>query len=240
MNIDWLERTQLLVGKEGVRKLQQSSVLVVGLGGVGAYAAELVCRGGVGQMTIIDTDTVNISNINRQIPALTSTVGQHKIDVMSKRLLDINPNLKLQANKVFINEKNVIGFLQAQQHDYIIDAIDTLMPKIFLVFRALQLGIPLVSSMGAGGKIDPTQVQIVDIKKTYNCKLARMLRKKLHQLDVYEGFDAVFSPEDVSKKHTIAVENEANKKTTVGTVSYMPPIFGCYCASVVLRNLIKA
>ncbi|MDE5421567.1 tRNA threonylcarbamoyladenosine dehydratase [Ancylomarina sp. DW003] len=239
MNTDWLSRTELLLGEERLEQVKNAHILVVGLGGVGAYTAELLCRAGVGQMTIVDGDDIEASNINRQLPATTKTIGKDKADVMAERLLAINPDLKLKVINEFIREERLKDVLKEAEYDYVVDAIDTLAPKIHLIYHSLKLKYKVVSSMGAGGKMDPSQIQIKDISKSYNCRLARMLRKKLHQLGVRKGVKVVFSPEDVDKKAVVLVESQ-NKKSNVGTISYMPPIFGCYIASVVLRDLAAA
>ena len=235
--MSWQSRTELLLGKEKLDKLASASVLVVGLGGVGAYAAEMICRAGVGNMTIVDGDVVNESNINRQLVALRSARGRRKTDVLGDRLLDINPDLQLTKISEFIRDERMIEILD-QGFDYVVDAIDTLSPKIFLIYHSMQKSMPVVSSMGAGGKLDPSKIEITDISKTYNCKLARVLRKKLHKLGIREGFTAVFSPEEVAGESIELVEGEQNKKSNVGTISYMPPAFGCACASVVIRGLL--
>jgi len=236
MNSEWLSRTELLLGEETLEQVKNAHVLVVGLGGVGAYAAELICRAGVGQMTIVDGDDIEASNINRQMPATTKTIGQDKADIMGERLLAINPNLKLRVINEFLRENRMIQIIEETHYDYVVDAIDTLAPKIFLIYHSLKNNYKVVSSMGAGGKMDPGKIQVTDISKSYNCRLARMLRKKLHQIGVRKGVQVVFSPEDVDKKAVILVESQ-NKKSNVGTISYMPPVFGCYIASVVLRHL---
>jgi len=235
--MNWLKRTELLLGAESIGKLSKANVLVVGLGGVGAYAAETICRAGVGKMTIVDGDTVNESNINRQLVALSSTVGKKKTDVLGDRLLDINPDLQLTRINEFIIDERMVEILD-QGYDYVVDAIDTLSPKIFLIYHSMQKSIPIVSSMGAGGKLDPAMIEITDISKSYNCKLARTLRKRLHKLGIRKGFKAVFSPEEVPKGSVELTDNEQNKKSNVGTISYMPPAFGCACASVVIRGLL--
>ncbi|MFZ1729792.1 MAG: tRNA threonylcarbamoyladenosine dehydratase [Bacteroidota bacterium] len=232
----WLERTVLLLGEEPVERAQKSHVLVAGLGGVGAYAAEMICRGGVGRMTIIDGDTVHPTNRNRQLPALRSTEGLRKADVVAGRLHDINPDLELDVIDEYIKDERLEEIL-ARKYDYVVDAIDTLSPKIFLIYNAVRNGIPIVSSLGAGGKVDPMQVRIDDISRSHHCRLGKILRKRLHRLGIREGVTVVYSAEEVRKESTRAVEDEQNKKTVVGTISYMPPIFGCCCASVVLRNL---
>jgi tRNA A37 threonylcarbamoyladenosine dehydratase len=238
MAAEWLQRTELLVGDEKLEKLKNANILVVGLGGVGAFAAEMICRAGVGHMTIVDGDVVSVTNINRQLPALTTHIGEKKAEIMAKRLLHINPELQLEVIPEFIRDDRMIELLDTK-YDYVVDAIDTLSPKIYLIYHSLKKSMKVVSSMGAGGKFDPTQVQITDISKSYNCKLARMLRKRLHKLSVYKGFKVVFSPEEVSDESVILTEDEMNKKSIVGTISYMPAVFGCTCASVVINDLLK-
>ena len=233
----WLERTELLLGTEKSRQLSNAHILVVGLGGVGACAAEMIARSGVGRMTIVDADFISESNINRQLPALQSTVGQPKADVMAARLRDINPAIDLTVLRQFIRDEAIDVLLNAGRYDYVVDAIDTLAPKVNLILGTLQRGFPLVSSMGAGAKTDPTRVEISDIAKTHHCPLAHMLRKRLHKAGVREGFYAVFSPEPV-REGAMILSEEVNKKSNVGTISYMPAIFGCACASVVIRGII--
>jgi tRNA A37 threonylcarbamoyladenosine dehydratase len=234
---EWLQRTELLLGRSKIDKLTNTNILVVGLGGVGAYAAEMLCRAGIGKMTIVDGDTVKETNINRQLVALKSTVEKMKTDVLGDRLLDINPELKLTKIDEFIKDERVIEILD-KGFDYVVDAIDTLSPKLFLIYHSVQKGIPIVSSMGAGGKLDPSKIEISDIARSYNCKLARVLRKRLHRLGIRKGFMAVFSPEDVQDDSIELTEDEQNKKSNVGTISYMPAAFGCACASVVIRSLL--
>jgi tRNA A37 threonylcarbamoyladenosine dehydratase len=233
---DWLERTELILGEAGLTKLKAANVLVVGLGGVGAYAAEMICRAGVGRMTIADGDTIAVSNRNRQLPALKSTEGLPKAEVMGKRLKDINPSLELSLINEYLKDARMEEVLDAG-FDYVVDAIDTLSPKIFLIYHSLRRGIPVVSSMGAGGKFDTTMIRISDISETTNCPLARILLTRLHRLGVRDGFSAVYSPETVDKSKILAVEGQQNKASIVGTISYMPAAFGIACASVVIRKL---
>jgi tRNA A37 threonylcarbamoyladenosine dehydratase len=233
---DWLTRTELLLDEEKLKKLKNSSVLVVGLGGVGSWAAEMICRAGVGSMTIVDGDNVHPTNRNRQLPALKSTEGLAKAEVMGQRILDINPDIKLTVIQEYIKDDRMIEIL-SMNYDYVVDAIDTLSPKIFLIFHSLQRNLPLVSSMGAGGKFDPARVNISDISETTDCSLARILRKRLHRLGIREGFTAVYSTEVIDKEKIIATNGEQNKASIVGTISYMPAAFGIACASVVLRDL---
>lgn len=224
------------MGKERLERLQRAHVLVAGLGGVGAYAAEQLCRAGIGEMTIIDGDRVEVTNKNRQLPAIDSNIGLPKAEVMAARFREINPDIRLHVINDFIRDDRMVEVLEMARYDYVVDAIDTLAPKIFLIYHCLQKGLKVVSSMGAGGKMDPMQIRIVDISKSYNCTLARMLRKRLHKLGVYKGVKVVFSSEEVDPEAVVLSESE-NKKSNVGTISYMPPLFGCYCASVVIRDL---
>jgi tRNA A37 threonylcarbamoyladenosine dehydratase len=233
----WLERTELLMGSEKLDRLRSANVLVVGVGGVGAYAAEMIVRAGVGRMTIADADKVSPSNINRQLVALHSTVGREKCDILAERLMDINPKLQLTTVNRFIKDDETDALLDSDQFDYVVDAIDTLSPKLALIKGAMDRNIPLVSSMGAGAKTDPTLMEIKDIAKTHHCPLAHMLRKRLHKIGIRKGFWAVFSPEPVREGAMILCE-EQNKKSNVGTISYIPALFGIGCASVVVRDLI--
>lgn len=234
--VDWLTRTELIVGAEGLDKLKAAKVLVVGLGGVGAYAAEMICRAGVGEMTIVDGDTIHPTNRNRQLPALMSTEGLYKATVMGDRLKDINPDLDLTVIREYIKDEKMVEILD-EGFDYVVDAIDTLSPKVFLIYHSFQKKLPVVSSMGAGGKFDPAKIRIADISETTDCPLARILRKRLHRLGVKEGVTAVFSPETVDKSKIKVVSGEQNKASVVGTISYMPALFGIVCASVVIRDL---
>ena len=236
MDNNWLERTELLLGSEKLELLRNKHVLVVGLGGVGAYAAEMIARAGVGRMTIVDGDTVSISNINRQLPALHSQVGKPKTEVMAARLRDINPDINLTVVNEFIRDERMVQLLE-NKYDYVVDAIDTLSPKVFLIYHCIQMGLPIISSMGSGGKTDPTKLQIADISKTFNCKLARSIRKRLHRKGIDRGVPVVFSTELADKAAVLEVDDEENKKSTVGTISYMPALFGIYCASKVIRDL---
>jgi tRNA A37 threonylcarbamoyladenosine dehydratase len=236
MTDNWLTRTELLLGEEKLLKLKSSNVLIVGLGGVGAWAAEMICRSGVGSMTIVDGDTIHPSNLNRQLAALKSTEGLPKAEVVGQRLRDINPDLNLTVIHEYLKDERMIEILD-KGYDFVVDAIDTLSPKIFLIYHSLQRKFNLVSSMGAGGKTDPLKVMISDISETSNCPLARLIRKRLHRLGIHEGFTAVFSPEATDKSKTIPTTGENNKASIVGTISYMPAAFGIACASVAIRHL---
>ncbi len=234
---EWLSRSTMLLGEEAMTRLKRSHVLVAGLGGVGSWAAEMICRAGVGAMTIIDGDVVTAANRNRQLPALLSTTGRMKAEVMGERLLDINPDLRLEVIAEFIRDQRMIDILEQERYDYVVDAIDTLSPKVFLAYHSLRLNLRLVSSMGAGGKYDPVSIRVADISETRFCNLARLMRKKLHKLGVRNGFTAVYSPEAIDKNLITRGSAESNRASDVGTVSYMPAAFGMTCASVVIREL---
>ncbi len=231
----WNDRSILLLGESKIEKLQQSHVLVAGLGGVGAYVAELLCRAGVGKLSIVDADVVNVSNLNRQLLALHSSIGKSKAMLMKQRLLDINPNVEIYVSEVFLKDE-IIDEMLAHDYDFVADAIDTLSPKINLIKTCIRNRIPLVSSMGAGGKTDPSKVKIDDISKSYNCNLARILRKRLHRMGIRDGFNVVFSSEKTDKSAVIE-EESLNKKSNVGTISYMPAVFGCFMAAEIIGQL---
>jgi len=235
--MEWQSRTELLLGKERVDKLRNKHVLVAGVGGVGAYTIEMLARAGVGELTIVDADVVKPSNRNRQLIALSSTEDKLKVDIMKERLLDINPDIKVNTFSFFLKEDTTPIVFDSAKYDYVVDAIDSLSPKVFFIRTAIQRNIPIISSMGAGGKLDPTQIKIDDISKSYNCKLARMVRRRLHKFNIKSGFKVVFSPEEISKDSVIFIDDERNKKTTVGTISYMPSLFGIFAASHVIREL---
>lgn len=236
MTDDFYSRTALLLRPEGVQRLRDAHVLVVGLGGVGGYAAEQLCRAGVGRLTLVDADKVSESNINRQIIALHSTVGQSKVALFKQRMADINPDCIVDARETFLRDEEMIALLQEQHYDYVVDAIDTLSPKVFLLYHCVSMGLPVVSSMGSAGKVDATALHIADISKSHTCPLAAMVRKRLHRMGITEGIDVVFSTEKVAE-HSMVEEISENKRTTIGTISYIPPMFGCCCASVVIRKL---
>jgi len=232
-----LSRTELLIGKENLVKLSGSHVLIVGIGGVGGYAAEQLCRAGIGELTLIDGDIISSSNRNRQIIALTSNMGKPKAEEMAQRLLDINPDVKLNIIGEYLKEDRFAAILD-RSYDYVIDAIDTLAPKVTLLAEAVRKGYPVVSSMGSGGKLNPENVEINDISNSHHCKFAYIVRKYLHRQGIFTGITVVYSPEPVSKNAIREVTGENNKRSVVGTISYMPPVFGCFCASVVIRNLL--
>ncbi|MFN4082684.1 MAG: ThiF family adenylyltransferase [Bacteroidia bacterium] len=233
----WMGRTQILLGEEKLKKLVDANVLVVGLGGVGGIAAEMIARSGVGRITIVDADTVDPTNRNRQIPALKSTEHLVKADVLAKRMLDINPDLNLTVIPEYFRDELTNNVLDNGKFDYALDCIDTLSPKVFFIKACVERNIPIVSSMGAGSKVDPTQVKIADISETHTCHLARYVRKYLHKLGIYKGVKAVFSAEPRLNGAKVVIQEGRNKKSVVGTISYMPAVFGCTVASVAIRDL---
>lgn len=233
----WMSRTQLMLGDETVAKLMRKNVLIIGLGGVGGICAEMIVRAGVGKMTIVDNDTVDLSNINRQIPALHSTASLPKAQVLAQRLKDINPELDLTVQEIFIKDDITKNLLESAQWDYVVDCIDTLSAKVFLIKGCLDRQLPIVSSMGAGGKVNPSQIQVTDISKTKICNLARYVRKRLQNLGIKKGLKVVFSPEKADQDKIIVTEKAYPKKSIIGTLSYMPAMFGCTVASVVIRDL---
>ena len=232
----WLSRTELLIGKEKLQELEHKHVLVIGLGGVGSYAAEFIARGGVGQMTIVDGDVVDPTNRNRQLPALATNHGESKALIMQERLMAINPDLKLRVVQSFIMPEMVEELLSIK-YDYVIEAIDSITPKIMVLTTAIRKKQKIVSSMGAGGKFDPTRLKVTDISKTHTCRLAKYVRKRLHREKVYKGIKAVFSDEPVVRESLIKTDGSNFKKSAYGTISYLPATFGATCASVVLRAL---
>lgn len=236
---DWNERTRLLIGDAGIEKLRKSHVLVVGLGGVGGYAAEQLARAGIGRMTIVDGDVVSNTNRNRQLLALNSTLGRPKAEVMADRIRDINPDIELEVINQYMKDDAIIE-LVSKPYDFVVDAIDTVAPKVFLLYYAKQNNQRVVSCMGAGGKFHPERIEIADIAQSNHCRLAFYIRKRLHRLGVFDGITAVFSPEPVdSSAVTTDMEKEQNKVSNVGTISYMPAAFGIFCASVVINGLLE-
>ena len=234
----WQERTAILFKDEQMEKLRNATVAVIGLGGVGAYAAEMIVRAGVEHVVLLDSDCVSESNKNRQLLALDSTVGRPKTEVMAERLADINPELKMDIISDYLTEENVSEVLGAFKLDYVVDAIDTLAPKIALMKYCYDNHIPGVSSMGSGAKSDMTKIRISDISKSFNCPLAYMIRKRLRKLGISKGIQVVFSEELPDRDAVIPMEDR-NKKSQVGTVSYLPASFGCACAQAVISYLIS-
>lgn len=239
MDISWLSRTELLIGEEKLRHLTRQHVMVVGLGGVGSFAAEFIARSGIGKMTIIDGDVVDPTNRNRQLPALATNHGISKALIMEERLRAINPEIELNVVKSFVNPEMVEEQLSFQP-DYVIDAIDSITPKITFLKLAFEKKVRVVSSMGAGAKLDPTRLQVVDISKTYNCPFAQQIRKNLKNHGIRTGIKVVFSPEDPIKESLMLTDGKNFKKSAYGTISYLPAVFGATAASVVIRDLMES
>ncbi len=234
----WQERAELLFKTEGLEKLRKANVLVVGLGGVGSFAAEFLARAGVGKMTIVDGDVVDITNINRQLPALHSTVGLPKVELMGARLLDINPELELTMLKEFLSPERAFE-LVTPEFDYVLDCIDSVTPKLNLLIAAKRKGVKVISNMGAGGKFLASKVKVTDISKTDYCPLAKHVRKRLKKEGISGGVKVVYSserPDYDSVKHT---DGSNFKKSFYGTNSWMPCLFGLHAAETVVRYLIK-
>lgn len=237
---DWLQRSELLVKKEGLEKLKNASVLVIGLGGVGSFAAEFLARAGVGNMTIIDGDIVDITNINRQLPALHSTVGKDKVEIVAERILDINPEINLVKMNEFLSPERMDEILEKTKFDYVLDCIDSVSPKLALIKACRRRKIKIVSSMGAGGKTDPSKVLVRDLSKTNNCYLAKQIRKRLKKEGITKGFRCVFSTE-IQNEDSLKLTDGSNfKKSFYGTISFMPALFGLNAAAEVINFLVRS
>lgn len=236
-DLNWLSRSALLMGDEGIDTLQQKHVLVVGLGGVGSFAAEFICRSGIGEMTIVDGDVVDPTNRNRQLPALSTNHGESKAAIMKARLLAINPELRLHVISDFLTPEKCRDLMRGN-FDYVMDCIDSITPKLTLLTEALERNIPIVSSMGAGGKLDPTQIKVTWLPDTYQCVFAQYVRKRLKALSNYGQIKAVFSTEEMIKASLVMTDGSNFKRSAYGTVSYLPAAFGGVCASVAIRDLL--
>lgn len=232
----WQSRTRLLIGDEAADALRMKHVLIMGMGGVGSFCAEFLARAGVGRLTIVDGDVIDPSNRNRQLPALTVTEGLFKVDVMRERLRQINPELQITAIREFLTPGQMERVL-ATRFDYVVDAIDSLSPKVYLLVEAVKRGYPIVSSMGAGGKMDPTMIRVADIAETQRCALARYVRKRLKKHGIAGGIAAVYSLEETDDASLMFTDGANFKKSAFGTISYLPAAFGGACASVVVRAL---
>lgn len=237
--IDWLQRSELLIKPEGLEKLKNANVLVVGLGGVGSFAAEFLARAGVGNLTIVDGDTVDITNINRQLPALHSTIGKNKVNVVAERILDINPEITLTPVNEFLSPERMDEILEVNQYNYVLDCIDSVSPKLALIRACRRRKIKIVSCMGAGGKIDPSKVLVRDLSKTNNCFLAKQIRKRLKKEGITKGFRCVFSTEIQNEESLKLTDGSNFKKSYYGTISFMPALFGLYAAAEVINYLLK-
>ena len=243
MNMDftpenWQDRTELLLGAEPAARLKNASVLVIGLGGVGGTAAEMICRAGIGAMTIADGDRIEPTNLNRQLPALVSTLGRYKTEVMAERLKAVNPGLDLAVTTAFLEGEGLIALLKSRRFDCVLDAIDSLTPKIQLAAACLDLQIPLVACMGAGARLDPEKIRCADLSKTFCCPLARAYRTGLAKLGIRKGICTVFSSEPAIRTAIREDCSSPHKRSTTGTISFMPALFGCHCAAAVIRTLL--
>jgi tRNA A37 threonylcarbamoyladenosine dehydratase len=234
---EWTERAELLFKKEGLDKLKKAHVLVVGLGGVGSFAAEFIARAGVGTMTIVDGDVVDITNINRQLPALHSTVGEPKVDIVGDRLMDINPELKLIRLKEFLSPERAYE-LVTNEYDYVLDCIDSITPKLNLILSAKRKKVKIISNMGAGGKYEAAKVRVSDISKTEVCPLAKTIRKRLKKEGVSKGIKAVYSTETPDQSSLKMTDGKNFKKSFFGTNSWMPALFGLHAAETVVKYII--
>lgn len=239
MTQDWRERTELLIDKKGNAALGSAHILVVGLGGVGSFAAEFLARAGVGKLTVVDGDVVDITNINRQLPALHSTIGKSKVEIVAARLLDINPQIELTKVENFLNPENMDEFFSDKDWDFIVDCIDSVTPKVLLIMNAKRHRIKMVSCFGAGGKIDPAQVLVRDLSKTQNCFLAKTVRKRLKAEKIDKGVRCVFSNEIQDDESLQLTDGKNYKKSFYGTISYMPALFGLYAASEAIQYILK-
>ena len=236
--MSWLERTELLVQKEGIEKLQKANILVVGLGGVGSYAAEFIARAGINKMTIVDGDVFDETNKNRQLPALDSTIGKSKAQILAARLKDINKDIQLTVLEEFLSPERAYEIV-SKEFDYVLDCIDSITPKVNLIVAARRKKVKIISSMGAGGKLDASKIKVSDIGKTKNCTMARVLRKRLKERKVDKGVKAVYSEEIQISKSVKITDGTNFKKSYYGTISYMPAAFGLQAAAHVINFILK-
>jgi tRNA threonylcarbamoyladenosine dehydratase len=235
---NWLERTELILGKEEIDRLKNSHVLIVGLGGIGSFAGEFIARAGIGTITLIDGDSFDPTNKNRQLTALDSTVGRNKAVVLAERIRDINRDAKLNVIEEFVLPERVWEILQEYKPDYVMDCIDSVTPKLEWVIAAKRLKIKIITSLGAGGKTDPSRVQVSNLDKSHNCKLGHYLKKRLRAKNVeYKGIRCVFSSELQQKESLKMTDGSNYKRSFYGTVSYMPALFGLMAAADVIRYL---
>lgn len=254
MTLHRFSRTELLIGSEGIKTLAAKNVMVCGIGGVGSYAAEALGRAGVGKITLVDFDDICLTNVNRQIHALSSTVGLPKVDAMRARLLDINPDAEISAVKAFFSEENAAGLLTARP-DYVLDAIDHFTAKVVLIKACRRMDIPVISSMGAANKLDPAKIQVADISATRNCRMARSMRKILRKNGVEHGVQVVYSTEEHHELNQQATGCGADcicpnreeqlfrcehRRVILGSISYIPSIFGLIMAGVVINDLLNS
>lgn len=238
-DLSWLERTALLIGEDQVEKLSNKKILIVGLGGVGSYAAEFACRAGIGNITIVDGDVVDPTNRNRQLPALVSTTAKKKAEIMAERMMDINPGLNLTVLSTFQRPEHTAELVMNNRYDYVLDCIDSITPKIFLIKGCIESNNRIISSMGAGGKTNPATVTVGDISESYNCPFARNIRKRLHRYGIREGFKTVYNYGELAKESLKLTDGSNFKKSFYGTISFMPALFGLRLAAEVINDLRK-
>lgn len=239
MSFDFLSRTHLLLGDEGLKILKNSHVIIFGIGGIGSCAAEMLCRGGVGKLSLVDGDSIVLSNLNRQLHTTRNNLNQAKTVALRERLLSINPELEILEFQSYLKYRDEFEtILRLHPYSYIVDSIDTLTSKCILIETSLQMKIPIITAFGAGGRMDPTKVKIADISETNHCRLAYYVRKKLHKKGIYTGVRTVYSNEIPRKEYTTLESPVKGKKSTIGTMSYMPNLFGCFVASDVIRGLL--
>ena len=231
----WYDRTLLMLGHESFAKMQNAHVVVVGVGGVGGYAAEMLVRSGVGKITIIDSDNVSLTNINRQLIACHETVGISKVELFKKRFLRINPDLEVNAEHCYLTSENITNFIN-EKVDFVIDAIDTVGPKVSLIEYCIKNKVNIISSMGAGGRVDPSMIKYCDIWETKEDGLARVVRQRLRKIGLRCKLPVVCSME-LPKRYSIIELNEENKRSSFGTLATIPSIFGIYLANYVIRKL---
>ena len=224
MEEKWNSRTEILLGKKAIEKLEKSNVIIYGIGGVGSYTVEALARAGVGNLTLVDNDVITYSNINRQIHATTKTVGKNKVDVMKKRIQEINPNIKVQVFENNEKEEELI----TTDYSYVVDAVDTIQTKINLIEKANEMNVPIISAMGAGNKIDATKFEVADIYKTSVCPLAKIIRKELRRRDI-KSLKVVYSKEKAI----------VQKNNSIGSISFVPSVMGLIMAGEVIKDIIK-
>lgn len=230
-------RTELLLGKTNIDKLKNSTVIVFGIGGVGSYVVEALTRVGVGKIVIVDKDDISISNINRQLPATQQTIGLSKVKIMKERMLSINPEITVVAKQEFYLPGRADEFLN-DDLDYIVDAVDNVTAKLDLICCAKEKNIPIISSMGTGNKLDPTRLEIADIKKTSVCPLAKVMRKELRKRNV-DSVKVVYSKEEPVVPMTVDEEGNLIRSSVPGSISFVPSVAGLIIASEVVKDLLK-
>lgn len=233
---DFSTRTELLLGTDGMDALFRAHVLIVGVGGVGGYAAELLGRAGVGHMTLVDGDAVDVSNLNRQIIALSTTVGMNKPEVMAQRLEQACPGISVTTVCRFLGEDDIVPLLDSDRFDFIVDAIDSVGPKCMLIEKAFEYGIPIISSMGAGARTDCVGVHLSKLSKTHHDGLSKAVRRRFKDTDIPSRLDVVFSEEQAIADAVIPA-SEHGARPTVGTVSWLPAVFGCHIAQFVVEKI---